>query len=190
MRVTYVGLHLSIRRNLIVHKFRSVITIRYLITNIYMIRVKYDLNRHLALLKREQHFKQQGKSFFLESSDEYFESIKYSAVIEEEIYWKGRILVLLLMGEFINKTISGEEFSDSFFQLSQMFIDDCNNFLNDLLLEKVEDFQPDPRSQGFGSLISFLKAECDNFTEDYDSKEFYDSIHDCFLKLQEVLNEE
>ena len=152
--------------------------------------LKYERNRHIALLKREQHFKQQGKSFFRESRDEYLELLKYSAAIEEEIYWKSRILVLLLMGEFINKTISGEEFSDSFFQLSQTFIDECDNFLNDLLLEKVEYFQPDPRSQGFGGLISFLKAECDNFTEDYESKEFYDSIHDCFLKLQEVLNEE
>ena len=39
-------------------------------------------------------------------------------------------------------------------------------------------------------MISFLRAECDNFEEDYDNEEVYDSIKDCFLKLQKALEEE
>ena len=66
----------------------------------------------------------------------------------------------------------------------------CDGFLKELGSEKLKDFQLDPRSYGFGSLISFLRAECDNFSEDYQNEEFYDSIKDCFLKLQKALNEE
>ena len=94
------------------------------------------------------------------------------------------------MEKFINRIISGEEFSDSFLQLRQRLIYECDGFLKELSSEKVEDFQLDPRSNGFGSLISFLRAECDNFSEDYQNEEFYDSIKDCFLKLQKALNEE
>jgi hypothetical protein len=56
--------------------------------------------------------------------------------------------------------------------------------------EKLKDFHPNLRSTGFGGLISFLRAEFDNFSEDYQNQEFYDSIKDRFLKLQKVLNEE
>lgn len=94
------------------------------------------------------------------------------------------------MEKFVNKIISGEEFSNSFLELRQRLIYECDGFLKELGSEKLKDFQLDPRSYGFGSLISFLRAECDNFSEDYQNEEFYDSIKDCFLKLQKALNEE
>ena len=94
------------------------------------------------------------------------------------------------MGKFVNRMISGEEFSDSFLELRQRLIYECDGFLKELGSEKLKDFQLDSRSKGFGSLVSFLRAECDNFSEDYQKEEFYDSIKDCFLKLQKALNEE
>ena len=94
------------------------------------------------------------------------------------------------MEKFINKIISGEEFSTSFLELRQRLIYECDGFLKELGSEKLKDFQLDPRSNGFGSLISFLRAECDNFIEDYQNEEFYDSIKNGFLKFQKVLNEE
>jgi hypothetical protein len=94
------------------------------------------------------------------------------------------------MEKFVNRIISGEEFSNSFFELRQRLIYECDGFLKELSSETLKDFQLDPRSNGFGSFISFLRAECDNFSEDYQNEEFYDSIKDCFLKLQKALNEE
>jgi hypothetical protein len=94
------------------------------------------------------------------------------------------------MEKFVNRIISGEEFEDSFLELRQRLIYECNGFLKELGSGKLKDFQLDPRPNGFGSLISFLRAECDNFSEDYQNEEFYDSIKDCFLKLQKFLNEE
>ena len=150
----------------------------------------YNQKRHIQLLKRLQDLKNQGKSFYQESKDEYLELSKYEGAIQSYIYWKSRTLFVLLMEKFVTRIISGEEFSDSFLELRQRLIYECDSFIKELGSEKLKDFQLDPRSNGFGSLISFLRAECDNFSEDYQNEEFYDSIKDCFLKLQKALNEE
>ena len=150
----------------------------------------YNQKRHIQLLKRFQDLKNQGKSFYQESTDEYLELSKYEGAIQSYIYWKSRTLFVLLMEKFVNRIISGEEFSNSFLQLRQKLIYECDGFIKELDSEKLKDFQLDPRSNGFGSLISFLRAECDNFSEDSQNEEFYDSIKDCFLKLQKALNEE
>ena len=94
------------------------------------------------------------------------------------------------MEKFINRIISGEEFEDSFLGLYYRSVYECEDILKKLRSEKVKDFQIDPRSYGFGRFISFLRAECDNFDEDYQNEEFYDSMKDCFLELQKALNEE
>ena len=150
----------------------------------------YNQKRYIELLKRSEDLKNLGKSFYQESKDEYLELSKYEGAIQSYLYWKSRTLFVLLMEKFVNRIISGEEFSDSFLQLRQRLIYECDGFLKELGSEKLKDFQLDPRSYEFGSLISFLRAECDNFSEDYQNEEFYDSIKDCFLKLQKALNEE
>ena len=150
----------------------------------------YNQKRHIELLKRSEDLKNLGKSFYQESKDEYLEFSKYEGAIQSYLYWKSRTLFVLLMEKFVNKIINGEEFSNSFLELRQRLIYECDGFLKELGSEKLKNFQLDPRSYGFGSLISFLRAECDNFSEDYQNEEFYDSIKDCFLKLQKALNEE
>ena len=152
--------------------------------------MKYNQKRHIELLKRSQDLKNQKKNLFIENQEEDFELSEYNAAIASYLYWKSRTLFLLLMEKFVNKIISGEEFSDSFLELRQRLIYEYDGFLKELDSEKLKDFQPDPRSYRFGSLISFLRAECDNFSEDYQNEEFYDSIKDCFLKLQKALNKE
>ena len=149
----------------------------------------YNQKRYIELLKRSEDLKNLGKSFYQESKDEYLELSKYEGAIQSYLYWKSRTLFVILMEKFVNRIISGKEFSDSFLELRQKLIYECDGFLKKLGSEKLKDFQLDPRSYGFGSLISFLRAECDNFSEDYQNEEFYDSIKDCFLKLQKALNE-
>ena len=155
-----------------------------------MSNINYNKQRYIELLKRSEDLKNLGKSFYQESKDEYLELSKYEGAIQSYLYWKSRTLFVLLMEKFVNRIISGEEFSNSFLELRQRLIYECDGFLKELGSEKLKDFQLDPRSYGFGSLISFLRAECDNFSEDYQNEEFYDSIKDCFLKLQKALNEE
>ena len=152
----------------------------------------YNQKRYIELLKRSEDLKNLGKSFYKESKDEYLELSEYEAAIETYIYWKSRNLFLLLMEKFVNKIISGEEFSDSFLEFDYRLRYECDDFLKKLGSEKLKDFQLDLdlRSDGFCSLISFLRGECDNFSDDYQNEEFYDSIKDCFLGLQKALNEE
>jgi len=150
----------------------------------------YNQKRYIELLKRSEDLKNLGKSFYQESKDEYLELSKYEGAIQSYLYWKNTTLFVLLVEKFVNRIISDEEFSDSFRELRQRLIYECDGFLKELGSEKLKDFQLDPRSYGFGNLISFLRAECDNFSEDYQNEEFYDSIKDCFLILQKDLNEE
>ena len=94
------------------------------------------------------------------------------------------------MERFVNKIMSGEEFSDSFRELHRTMRYKCDGVLKELASEQVIGVEIDPRSKWFAGRITFLRLECDHFTEDYQNEEFYDSIKDCFLKLQKALNEE
>ena len=62
------------------------------------------------------------------------------------------------MEKFINRIITGEEFSDSFFELRQKLIYKCAGVLKELSSETLKDFPLDPRSNKFGSFIGFLRA--------------------------------
>lgn len=70
------------------------------------------------------------------------------------------------MEKFLNGTIDGEDFSERFSELRQKLIDAFHVFESELGSEKFKNFQPDERSRNFGSLISFLRAECDSFDEE------------------------
>lgn len=90
----------------------------------------------------------------------------------------------------MNKTITGDEFSDEFWLLSKQLEDRNNELRSELRSEQLKSFQPDVELDGFANFMSFIRAEYDNFENDYDSKEFYDSMKNCLLQLQIGLNEE
>ena len=90
----------------------------------------YNQKRHIQLLKRLQDLKNQGKSFYQESTDEYLELSSYEGSIQSYIYWKNRTLAVLLMEKFVNRIISGEEFSDSFLQLRQRLINSSHSYIS------------------------------------------------------------
>ena len=77
----------------------------------------YNQKRYIELLKRSEYLKNLGKSFYQESKDEYLELSKYEGAIQSYLYWKSRTLFVLLMEKFVNRIISGKEFSDSFLEL-------------------------------------------------------------------------
>ena len=130
-----------------------------------MSNINYNKQRYIELLKRSEDLKNLGKSFYQESKDEYLELSKYEGAIQSYLYWESRTLFVLLMGKFVNRIISGKEFSDSFLQLRQRLIYECDDFRKELGSEKLKDFPLDLKSNGFDSLSSFLRAGCDNFSE-------------------------
>ena len=153
---------------------------------------------HLELLKRSQDFKNQGKNLFLENREEDFELSKYNAAVAEHIFWQDRYQVALLMEDFLNRKIDGEELCDRVYGLRRKLINACEKFKLELGSEEFKDFQPDGRSKKLNGFLTGLFCECEHFAdksrrklrEDYENHQFYTSIKNGFLKFQKVLNEE
>ena len=68
------------------------------------------------------------------------------------------------MEDFVNNIINGEEFRDKFTVLYIKNLDEHDAFKTDF--EKLKDFQPDLRSDGFSDLIIFLRSMCEDFEPD------------------------
>ena len=126
--------------------------------------MNYNQIRHLELLRRLQDLEKQGRSLYDENQDDYLELLDYRATVQEHVFWKNRRQFGLLMENFINGIIDGEEFSDKFCGIYRKTLDAFDAFETDL--EKLEDFQPDLRSSGFGSIISALRRDCEAFEPD------------------------
>ena len=150
----------------------------------------YNQQRHIELLKRSQDFKDQGKSFYKESPEEYFELSSYGAAVEENIFWQQRYKVVELMQDFLNRKIDGQEFCDRVFGLRRNLMIASDKFLIQLSAGEVKDFQPDPRSKNLSDFLTFLFCYCDDFMEDYENDQFSDAMQNGFLNFQKALNEE
>ena len=150
----------------------------------------YNQKKHIQLLKRSQDLKNQGKNLFLENPKEYFELSKYNIAVEEHIFWQDRYQVALSMEDFLNRKINGEELCGGVYGLRRTLRNACENFYLDLISEKIKDFQPDEKSKKFRGFLTGFFCQCENFMENYENEEFYTSIKNEFLNLQNALNEE
>ena len=126
--------------------------------------MNYNKNRYLELLRRSQDLEKKGKSLSSESREDYLELLEYGAAVQDHIFWKDWHRLALLMENFINGMIDGEEFSDNVFGLHRKNINAHDALKVDF--EKLEDFQPDLRSKGFSRFISFSRSECEDFVTD------------------------
>ena len=150
----------------------------------------YNQQRHIQLLKRSQDFKDQGKSFYKESPEEYWELSSYSAAVEQNIFWQQRYKVAELMQDFLNRKINGQEFCDQVFGLRRNLMIARDKFLIQLGAGEVKDFQPDPRSKKLSGFLTGLFCYCDDLMEDYENDEFSNAMQNGFLNFQKALNEE
>ena len=66
----------------------------------------------------------------------------------------------------------------------------CEQFLVQLSVGEVKDFQPDPRSKKLSGFLGGLFCYCDDFMEDYENDQFSDAMQKGFLNFQKALNEE
>ena len=150
----------------------------------------YNQQRHIQLLKRSQDFKNQDKSFYKESPEEFLELSSYNVAVEEKIFWQQRYKVDELMQDFLNRKIDGQEFCDRVFGLRRNLMIACDQFLVQLGAGEVKDFQPDPRSKKLSGFLGGLFYYCDDFMEDYENDQFSDAMQHGFLNFQKALNEE
>lgn len=112
--------------------------------------------------------------------------------MEGHILWQDRYQMSFSIEDFLNRKIDGEELCDRVYGLRRNLINKSKKFNLELTsgLEKIKAFQPDERSKKFGGFLTSFYCECDNFEEDYENEEFYNSIKNKFLNLQKALNEE
>jgi hypothetical protein len=92
------------------------------------------------------------------------------------------------MKNFLNRIIDDAKFSDNLSVLYRKTLDAYNALK--IYFERLKYFQLDLKSKGFGGLIRFSRVKCDNFEEDYNNDEFFDSIKKICFKLQEALDKE
>lgn len=142
----------------------------------------YRKYKYLKLLRRFLDFQKQGKHLYHENQDEYLKLLDYRCALHDHIFWENRRQFALLMENFINEIIDAEEFSDSFSGLDRKTIDTHDRFKTDF--EKLEDFQPNPRLNEFGSLMTFLYRECKALKKEYYTEEqFKDLVRDVRQKI-------
>ena len=96
--------------------------------------MSYNQQRHIQLLKRSQDSKDQGKSFYKESPEEFLELSSYNVAVEQNIFWQQRYKVAELMQAFLNRKIDGQEFCDRVFGLPRNLMIATKKFLTSLRL--------------------------------------------------------
>ena len=152
--------------------------------------ISYNLKRHVELLNHEKKVRSQNKSFFKENRAESLKLSKYSAAVDQHIFWEDRFEVASLIQAFLTKEIDAEEFHDSVFGLRRNHIDKCDKFLSKLVSEEIKKFSPNKESYKLKGFLSSLYFECEHFEINWDEETFYNSIRNGFLKFQKILNEE
>ena len=112
--------------------------------------------------------------------------------MEQHIFWQDRYKVALLMEDFLNKKIDGEELCDQVYGLRSRLVETYKQFRLELTSdsEKIKAFQPDEKAKKLRGFLTTVYCECEHFDDDYENEELYTFIEYVFLKFQKILNEE
>jgi hypothetical protein len=152
--------------------------------------INYNLKKHVELLRLQKKILSQNKSFFNENQTEFWELIKYGAVIDRHIVWEDRFEIASVIQAFLSKEMDAHQFHDSVFGLRNKHLAKFDKFLSKLVSEEIKDFSPTKESYKLKGFISTLYFECEYFETNFDEDELYTSIRTAFLKFQKILNRE
>ena len=94
------------------------------------------------------------------------------------------------MKDFLDFKIDGEELCGRVFGLGRALKNKFKKFQLELISGKVKNFQPDKNSEKMAGFLTGFFCECDYFMKDYENDEFYTSIQNGFLNLQEACSVE
>jgi hypothetical protein len=149
----------------------------------------YNKIRHLELLRRFLDFKNQGKNIYdlyLENQDEYMELQEYRCALYHHIFWKSKEEVALLMENYLHDSIDFEEFKIAFSGLWWEMMEENEAFQMDL--KQVENLQLDPRSDGFGSLVTSVFRQFEVLEdEECTEQEVKDYVRNTLREIQPYL---
>lgn len=146
----------------------------------------YNKIRHLELLRRFLDFKKKGRSLYKENRDEYLELLHYRSRLENHTFWYNREQFVFLMENFIHDLINMEEFEIAFSRLWYKTLEVDKTFQEDL--KQVENLQLDPRSDGFGSFLTFVFRQFEVLEdEDCTEQEVKEIVRNVLRKIQPYL---
>jgi hypothetical protein len=107
--------------------------------------INSNLTRHLELLKRSEHFKNLGQSFYKEEEENCLEFLGYETDIEDYLYWNKRFEIFSMMKKFLDGIISGEQLSYLSSELREKVNQKIYKLISNLSSRKFQDFNPDLR---------------------------------------------
>jgi hypothetical protein len=146
----------------------------------------YNKEKHHQLLKYSEDLRKQGKDLYRENRNEYMELLHYRGRLEDHAFWKNRKQFVLLMDNLIYGLIDMEKFEITFSRLWEETLSAHSAFQMDL--KRVENLQLDPRSDGFGSLITSVYRQFEVLEdEECTEQEVKDYVQNMLQKIQPYL---
>ena len=146
----------------------------------------YNKIRHLELLRRFLDLKNQGKDLYRENRNEYMELLHYRGRLEDHAFWKNRKQFVLLMDNLIHGLIDMEKFEITLSRLWKETFRADSAFQMDL--KRVENLQLDPRSDGFGSLVTSVYRQFEVLEdEECTEQEVKDYVQNTLREIQPYL---
>ena len=146
----------------------------------------YNKIRHLELLRRFLNFRKQGRDLYRENKDEYMELQEYRCALYHHIFWKSKEQFVLLMDNFIHDFMDMEQFEIAF---SQLWWENMKAFdAFEIDLKELKNFEPDPKSNKFGSSITSVFRQFEVLEdEDCTKQKVKDYVRDVRRKIQPYL---
>jgi hypothetical protein len=148
----------------------------------------YNKIRHLELLKRFLDFENQGKDLYTENRDEYKELSAYRNALYNYSFWKSKEQFISLIDNFIQDSIDMEQFEIAFSKLWWETMKLYHEFEINVQEFKNFDFEPDPKSDGFGNLMSAIFRQFEVLEdEECTEQEVKDYVQNMLQKIQPYL---
>ena len=131
--------------------------------------LEYDNFKHLELLKYSETLKTQNKSLIEEDREFYFKLLDYEIRVYDDICWKFKDKLLIIILKFLNNEISLEDFEYYFYEIWHQAGELDNLLEKDV--KKLTGFKPNPDSEKFGEILDGIMSECE--IVEYDDNEKY-----------------
>lgn len=159
--------------------------------------IGFDKRKYVQLLKKEEIFEEEGKSFFDENREENLELLSYDIILQNQIYYNRKDEYINLVSKYLNlpKTERAAElFAWNFFNLFTADSNAIHHFRKEICQEGIQRLDPfliHPKSTDFYDLVEDIFYCCEALTFDLKDNDginldqFHDLIEKSFLKMKD-----
>lgn len=163
--------------------------------------IGFAKRRYVQLLKKEEIFEEEGKSFFDENREENLELLSYDITLAKQICYHRKNEYIDLVSKYLNlpKTERAAQlFAWYFFNLYSDDSDAIIHLKEEICqegLQRLDNFLIHPKSTDFFGLVEEIFGYCEFLTFNLEDNnginldQFYDLIEKSFLKMKNYLGE-